>query len=91
MNPVSIGEIISDIVFIYATIPIQSWNNPYIEIEENLRTSRQLYALTVQPGVRKIVFASSGGTVYSPQNQRVNEKVTPNPFSPYGITRLVHR
>jgi UDP-glucose 4-epimerase len=74
--------------FICATTPIESWNDPYIEIEENLRTSLQLCELAVQQGVRKIVFVSSGGTVYGPQNQPVDEKVTPSPFSPYGITKL---
>jgi UDP-glucose 4-epimerase len=74
--------------FICATTPIESWNDPYIEIEENLRTSLQLCELAVQQGVRKIVFASSGGTVYGSQNQPVDEKVVPNPFSPYGIIKL---
>jgi UDP-glucose 4-epimerase len=73
--------------FICATTPIESWNDPYIEIE-NLRTSLQLCELAVLRGVRKIVFASSGGTVYGPQNYAVDEKATPNPFSPYGITKL---
>jgi len=74
--------------FICATTPIESWNDPFIEIEENLRTSLQLCELAVQGGVRKIVFASSGGTVYGPQKQAVDEKSTPKPFSPYGITKL---
>ena len=74
--------------FICATTPIESWNDPYIEIEENLRTSLQLCELAVQQGVRKIVFASSGGTVYGPQKRPVDEKATPHPFSPYGITKL---
>lgn len=75
--------------FICATTPIESWNDPYIEIEENLRTSVQLFELAALQGVRKIVFASSGGTVYGPHNQPVDEQATPNPFSPYGITKLV--
>jgi UDP-glucose 4-epimerase len=74
--------------FICATTPIESWNDPYIEIQENLRTSLQLCELAVQQGVRKIVFASSGGTVYGPQKQPVNETSASYPFSPYGITKL---
>ena len=74
--------------FICATTPIESWNDPYIEIEENLRTSLQLCELAVLQGVRKTVFASSGGTVYGPQNKPVDEEATPKPFSPYGITKL---
>ncbi|MFH0786568.1 MAG: NAD-dependent epimerase/dehydratase family protein [Pseudomonadota bacterium] len=74
--------------FICATTPMESWDDPYIEIEENLRTSLHLCELAIRQHVRKIVFPSSGGTVYGPQNQLVDEKATPHPFSPYGITKL---
>jgi UDP-glucose 4-epimerase len=74
--------------FICATTPIESWNDPYIEIEENLRTSIQFFELAVTHGVRKIVFVSSGGTVYGPQKEPVSERDSPNPFSPYAITKL---
>jgi UDP-glucose 4-epimerase len=74
--------------FICATTPVESWNDPYIEIQENLGASLQLCELAVQQGIRKIVFASSGGTVYGPQKQPVNERSAPYPFSPYGITKL---
>lgn len=74
--------------FICATTPIESWNDPFIEIEGNLRTSVQLCELAIRQGVRKIVFSSSGGTVYGPQERPVDEDVTPRPQSPYGITKL---
>ena len=80
----------NDIVyhFISATNPVTSWKNPYIEIEENLKYSIQLFELAVQHGVQKIVFVSSGGTVYGPQNGIITEEVLPKPFSPYGICKL---
>jgi UDP-glucose 4-epimerase len=74
--------------FICATTPVESWDDPYIEIEENLRATLQLCELAAQQHVRKIVFPSSGGTIYGPQNHTVDEKATPHPFSPHGITKL---
>jgi len=74
--------------FICTTNPAESWNDPFIEIEENLRTSIQFFELAIQKGVKKIVFPSSGGTVYGPQEKPVDEKAVPKPLSPYGITKL---
>lgn len=74
--------------FICATNPIESWHDPHVEIDENLRSSIQLFELAEKSGAQKIVFPSSGGTVYGPQSEPVSESVMPRPFSPYGITKL---
>jgi UDP-glucose 4-epimerase len=79
-----------DIVYhcISLTTPASSWNDPYIEIIDNLRNSVQLFELAAENGVRKIVFCSSGGTVYGRKQGLLNEKELPKPFSPYGICKL---
>ena len=74
--------------FIWASNPAESWNDPFIEIEENLRSSIVLFELSVRKGVRKIVFPSSGGTVYGPQINPVSESAVTKPLSPYGIAKL---
>ncbi|MDL1967963.1 MAG: NAD-dependent epimerase/dehydratase family protein [Deltaproteobacteria bacterium] len=74
--------------FICATNPAESWNDPFIEIEDNLRPSIKLFELAVSKRVKKIVFPSSGGTVYGPQYKPVDEKAVPIPLSPYGIVKL---
>jgi len=71
--------------FVSATNPATSWNNPFLEIEENLRHSVQLFELASKENVRKLVFMSSGGTVYGRQSGLIDETVLPRPFSPYGI------
>lgn len=38
--------------------------------------------------VKKFIFASSGGTVLGKQNEPLNEKLAPNPASPYGASKL---
>ncbi|MBT3603488.1 MAG: NAD-dependent epimerase/dehydratase family protein [Candidatus Latescibacteria bacterium] len=74
--------------FICTTNPASSWNDPFIEVEQNLKDSIQFFELASECGVRKIIFPSSGGTIYGPQSGRIAEDTLPQPFSPYGITKL---
>lgn len=79
-----------DIIYhcISVTTPATSWNDPYIEILENLRNSVQLFELAALHGVKKVVFCSSGGTVYGRKQGVLTEDELPSPFSPYGICKL---
>ena len=74
--------------FISSTNPAQSWLDPYAEIDNNLTNSIRLFELAAASGARKIVFSSSGGTVYGPREGLIKEEDLPSPFSPYGITKL---
>lgn len=74
--------------FICVTNPASSWKDPLIEIEKNLKNSIRLFELAADCGVQKIVFPSSGGTVYGRQRGLIKEDALPNPFNPYGITKL---
>lgn len=75
--------------FIWTSTPITSWNDPRIEIDENIRLSVQLIEIAAEVGIRKIVFPSSGGTVYGRQGKaKVRESQLPRPFCPYGIAKL---
>jgi UDP-glucose 4-epimerase len=74
--------------FICSTNPAESWNDPNIEIRENLINTIQLCELAGELGVKKIVFPSSGGAVYGSQMEPLNEGIVPRPFTPYGITKL---
>tara|TARA_B100000315_G_scaffold259232_1_gene314438 strand:+ start:191 stop:1144 length:954 start_codon:yes stop_codon:yes gene_type:complete len=74
--------------FVSVTTPAESWNDPYIEIDDNLKSSIQLFELAGQKKVKKIIFPSSGGTIYGPQREAVDESVVPNPVSPHGIIKL---
>ncbi|MBU1565315.1 MAG: NAD-dependent epimerase/dehydratase family protein [Proteobacteria bacterium] len=74
---------------ISATNPASSWNDPFIEIDENVRHSIQFFEIVAQK-VRKckVVYLSSGGTVYGRHEGLINEGTVPKPFSPYGIGKL---
>lgn len=78
-----------DIVYhlISQTIPSSSWDNPFLEIEKNLKPSLRLIELAAESGVKKICFASSGGTVYGFQESVLGEEASTEPFSPHGIVK----
>jgi UDP-glucose 4-epimerase len=74
--------------FIWATTPATSWNDPFIEIDTNLKNTVQLFELAASSNVKKIIFPSSGGAIYGRQHDLINENMLPNPYSPYGIVKL---
>ena len=58
------------------------------DVEENLISTLRLLEHCKEAGVRKVIFASSGGTVYGPQEHMpINENVLPNPICSYGIVK----
>jgi len=78
-----------DIVYhlISQTIPSSSWNYPLLEVEKNLIPTLNLIELSAEANVKKICFASSGGTVYGLQERLLDEQSLTEPFSPYGIIK----
>ena len=68
--------------------PVAGWRNPLVEVEANLQNSIRLFEACVDQGVKKVVFASSGGTIYGPQKGVITEDMIPRPFNPYGIGKL---
>lgn len=73
---------------ISASNPVSGWRNPHAEIEEELRNSVRFFELCAQQGVRKVVYVSSGGTVYGQQTGPAGEDTLPRPCNPFGICRL---
>ena len=71
------------------TVPATSSDDPIFDIGSNLVASVQLLNLMVAQKVRKIVFISSGGTVYGkPDYLPIDERHPTEPRVPYGITKL---
>ena len=79
-----------DFVFYLASssIPASSWNDPLLEIENNLRPFINFMEALSQTPVKKICFVSSAGTIYGPSSEKLAEDAPKHPFSPYGITKL---
>lgn len=71
------------------TLPKSSNDDPVYDVQSNLVASLQLLSTMVAKQVRKIVFISSGGTVYgAPAYLPVDEKHPTEPRVSYGITKL---
>lgn len=80
-----------DICFhlVSTTLPKSSNLDPVFDIETNLLGTVRLLAHAQKCGVKKIVFVSSGGTVYGPPlSVPISEDHPTNPVCSYGITKL---
>lgn len=81
----------TEVVFhlVSTTLPKTSNDNPLYDVESNVLGSLRLLALCREHGVRKVVFVSSGGTVYGlPRALPVDEGHPTEPICSYGIHKL---
>ena len=70
-------------------LPATSNLNPLYDIETNLKSTVSLLELAVARGVKKVIFASSGGQVYGPVTALPISEISPTePISSYGIIKL---
>jgi len=66
----------------------RSVRDPIFDAEENILGSLRLMMAAVEAGVKKIVYASTGGATYGDvEANPVNETLLPNPISQYGISK----
>lgn len=71
------------------TLPKNSNDDPIYDVQSNLIATLQLLNTMVAKGIRKIVFISSGGTVYGkPAYLPIDEQHPTEPRVSYGITKL---
>jgi len=74
---------------ISATVPSTSNIDPVSDIKSNLINTVQLLQLIRDAGISRIVYLSSGGTVYGvPRVLPVSENSALNPISSYGIVKV---
>ncbi len=71
------------------TLPKSSNDDPIYDVQSNLVATLQLLNAMVAQSIGKIVFISSGGTVYGdPVYLPIDEKHPTNPKVSYGISKL---
>jgi UDP-glucose 4-epimerase len=71
------------------TLPKSSNDDPIFDVETNVVATLQLLNAMVARNVPKIVFISSGGTVYgNPVYLPIDEKHPTDPLVSYGVTKL---
>lgn len=67
-----------------------SVENPKFYLEDNGIGTLNILESCIKHGVKKIIFASTGGAIYDPSILPAREdKSRLNPLSPYGITKLL--
>lgn len=76
--------------FISTTNPFTAENDPLIDIETNVKMSVELFQLCVEKSVKKLIFASTGGSIYGDvePEKPISEGLNPRPVSPYAIGKL---
>lgn len=67
----------------------KSLQNPILDVEVNISGSLNLFRSCQKHGIKKIIFASSGGAIYGePDFIPANERHPEMPISPYGVAKL---
>lgn len=91
-NVLELSMVVRDQEIVYhlisASVPSSSWARPEEEINNNILPSLQLLKLCAEFKVKKVVYFSSGGTVYGEQEGKLSEHHRTEPFSPYGISKV---
>lgn len=80
-----------DVVYhlISTTVPTTSNQHIAEELKANVVLTANLLDACVHGGVKKIVFLSSGGTVYGKESKcPLNEKTPTNPITSYGVQKV---
>jgi len=93
LNVHDVGDAVDgmDVVLhlVSSTLPKTSNDDPVNDVQSNLVATLRMLEVMVARDVRKIVFISSGGTVYGNPNYLPIDELHPtNPQVSYGITKL---
>jgi len=92
-DPFAVAEALDgvDVVFhlISTTVPSTSNRDPVADVKSNLVCTVQLLEQVVKAGVKRVVFLSSGGTVYgNPQRLPIPESHPLAPVCSYGVVKI---
>lgn len=79
-----------DLIYYLAssTIPATSYNNSLSDVSKNLIPFLSFLEAIKNTKIKKIVFTSSGGTVYGGSKYQLREDSTKKPIIPHGIIKL---
>ena len=92
-NPAEVDSALKGCEVVYhlvsTTLPKNSNENPAYDVESNLVATIRMLESACRNGLRKVVYVSSGGTVYGiPQQLPIPESHPTEPIVSYGITKL---
>lgn len=89
-----VSDALRDIDWVFhlisTTLPKTSNDDFAFDVRSNVMESISLFEKCVAGGVKKVVFLSSGGTIYgNPRKLPVKEDSPQNPICSYGVTKLM--
>jgi UDP-glucose 4-epimerase len=92
-NHGEVAEVVQGVDYVfhlaYTSLPHTSNEDPVYDIRSNVVDTVQMLQQCSTASVRKVIFVSSGGTVYGiPQNTPIREDDATDPICSYGITKL---
>lgn len=67
---------------------VESISNPISNFESNVRGTFNVLKASVEAGVKRFIFASTGGALIGDACPPVDEHSVPKPISPYGASKL---
>lgn len=74
---------------IHTTVPGSSMKDPAYDVISNVANAARWLTLLGNTSIRKVIYFSSGGTVYGlPETPLITEDHPTNPLTSYGITKL---
>jgi UDP-glucose 4-epimerase len=86
----ALRETTAVIHLVCTTRPKSSNDEPIFDVQSNVISTLQLLQVMRDLGIKKLIFASSGGTVYGPPVRTpIDEDHPTNPTTSYGITKLM--
>jgi UDP-glucose 4-epimerase len=67
---------------------VRALREPVLDAQLNIMASINLLQLSLEHGVKKVVYASTGGAIYGePEYLPADESHPVNPLTPYGVTK----
>ena len=93
LNPHDLSKAIVDcdqaLHLISTTVPQTSNEDPQFDVETNVLGTLRFLELIKKSQIKKVIFASSGGTVYGiPKDIPIKEAHSVDPVCSYGITKV---
>ncbi len=85
----ALEEVETVVNLVHTTVPGSSMNDPAYDVESNVVASVRWLSQLSRTKVRRLIFISSGGTIYGlPQSDLIDERHPTDPISSYGVTKL---
>jgi len=92
LNDQDVGKALKDVEYVFhyisTTVPATAKKDPVYDIASNVIGSVKLFQRAIDLKIKRIIFPSSGGTVYGePLNLPIRESDPLNPAEPYAIAK----